>query len=828
MRSPSNNLSELLRNLQLCTPQELAACERRVRRLCHDLPDFDSVWLDALVQQRVLTPWQVEVLQSVQPQRLQVGEYLLRQPLGRQTWLGQHPAGGAACVCRALSMSVLTANPDIAPSGASGLPADAATAHQRLQELLSTLQRARLRSPESLLLPLQVISRKSADAADLPPQWYVVSAFVPGWSLDELLIRGGRIPWKAVVEIGRDLLAALAWLESVRQLHGEIVLRNVRLTPQGRVVLTSPFVRQLLQPHVVLSEALTLRDCEGVAPEQVGTGRTPDARSELYALGCLLWQLLTCRPVVLSADPVSRLMKIREHDISDVRQFVPDCPEWLARQIQALTRRTPELRPSSFDEVLRHWSAQTGSGHGGCRALVQQMPDRTLRQRTAHTAAGRSTRPLLKTWRMLVWKSAGVLMLIAGIAAGARLGLLPRTLRVSPPSVWLQQLPSAGAAAETSSLSKPDLAGAVSTGGASAAAVPAAALAERATSPLREDTESAPMQIQALPPADPAGVIRLRGGQRYRAEDLRVTGPLQIVADTVAAPAILLVSAERPWQLSAGMVSLRNLQIQTESEEPGAGAAGLPVHLLQVTTGQLDAAGCVLESRTGSSGAACLIWQRLDAVPASVTLQNCILSGSGYGLRLQDPPEHCALQNVLLATDNSGLRCDFTAATQQAWRLDMHRVSARDCVSVLDVVVREPQIPQILVDVQGGESVLAPRQALLRIAAPAGWPMSRMQTEFRLPETGNPTIVPPGTETAVFFDAELKSFVRLAEQQVQSGSLLIAAPLFVADSEDAAPVSPAAGDHRSLRAAGFQLLDYEGPKLNAVMPGIDATLLPPW
>ena len=157
--------------------------------------------------------------------------------------------------------------------------------------------------------------------------------------MEELLIRGGRLPWEVVAEVGRELLSALTWLESARLLHGDLVPRNVRLDPRGGIHLVDPFSRRLSQPAFALTDQLTLRDCDGVAPEQVGTGRAADARSELYALGCLLWQLLTSRPVVLSADPVTRMMKQKDHDIADVRGPVPDCPEWMSRLIQSMTRR---------------------------------------------------------------------------------------------------------------------------------------------------------------------------------------------------------------------------------------------------------------------------------------------------------------------------------------------------------------------------------------------------------------------------------------------------------------------------------------------------------
>lgn len=252
MRTPSEKLVELLDRLKLCSAADLMSCERQVRNLCHDLPDFDTVWLDALIQRDLLTPWQAEILQSGRPERLLAGRYHLRSSLGRSTYFGTPVVGGSAV---ALKIS----------TGSDSQCGE--LLRQRLTEVTREAGKTKSGLPSSLVLPSEVVT------TSLPNETAVVSTFFVGWTMEELLIRGGRLPWQAVAEIGRDLLAAGAWLESVCLLHGDVVLRNVLLTPSGRTMLTDPFVRRTLQPSVSMSEHLTLRDCEGVAPEQIDRQR---------------------------------------------------------------------------------------------------------------------------------------------------------------------------------------------------------------------------------------------------------------------------------------------------------------------------------------------------------------------------------------------------------------------------------------------------------------------------------------------------------------------------------------------------------------------------
>ncbi|MFN9721309.1 MAG: protein kinase domain-containing protein, partial [Planctomycetota bacterium] len=295
MRSPSERLIQTLTGSGLCSRAEIDQCGSLVRTLCHDLPDFDSVWLDALVQQNSLTAWQAEQLQAPDGARIVVGRFHRSKTLGLNTWLAAESSSSRHFVLRKV------------PSVGFGRLADP---KQRLSELFASVSKFRGSLPASLVIPLECLITEplpavkpssSVEPADLGTREecatddFVVSDYVAGWSMDELLVRGGRLPFDAVAEIGRELLAGLAWLESCGLLHGDITLRNVRIDGRGQVHLVDPFVRRLAQPHPAITDRLTLRDIEGVAPELVGSGRQPDTRSELYALGCVLWQLLTSR-----------------------------------------------------------------------------------------------------------------------------------------------------------------------------------------------------------------------------------------------------------------------------------------------------------------------------------------------------------------------------------------------------------------------------------------------------------------------------------------------------------------------------------------------------
>ena len=104
LEPPSPALLESLREFRLCTRADLRRCRRRVRKLAHDLPAFDSVWIDALQQLRRITPFQAKMLQSSHPQQLAIGPCILLDQLGSsgesQTYLARTGEKSQQCVLK--------------------------------------------------------------------------------------------------------------------------------------------------------------------------------------------------------------------------------------------------------------------------------------------------------------------------------------------------------------------------------------------------------------------------------------------------------------------------------------------------------------------------------------------------------------------------------------------------------------------------------------------------------------------------------------------------------------------------------------------------------
>ncbi|MGE4000402.1 MAG: serine/threonine protein kinase [Planctomycetaceae bacterium] len=328
MEPPSRQLLDLLSRYGLATPADLRRCRPQVRRLAHDLPTFDSVWIDALTQKRVITPFQAKLLESEQPQRLQVGPCLLVEEWERDgRWtlrLARHRGSRQKCLLTFVDVH----------------------AHDRpkaLQQCRDLIARLRGLSHPSVVVP------QGCDEAD---GWVVVvSPFVSGPTLKQLLVRRGRFPIPVVTDIAWQLIDGLAALEQREVVHGDLALTSVRLTERGQAVLMHPGVLPALGSRVSIHAPLGPENYEGTAPELINSARTATLQSDLYAVGCLLWQLLAGRPPYPAGDPLAKLAAHQTKPIDDIRRWVPDAPAELSALIRQLTDKNPARRGSGPREI---------------------------------------------------------------------------------------------------------------------------------------------------------------------------------------------------------------------------------------------------------------------------------------------------------------------------------------------------------------------------------------------------------------------------------------------------------------------------------------------
>ncbi|OIJ63672.1 serine/threonine-protein kinase [Streptomyces mangrovisoli] len=221
--------------------------------------------------------------------------------------------------------------------------------------------------------------------------WYLVMERLVGHSLDrEVRLHRDGLPWERVVDLGRQVADALAAAHTQGVVHRDIKPANLFLQQSGVVKICDFGISRLANATSLLTGVVQAAGTlPYMAPEQFAT-LAVDHRSDLYALGCVLHELLVGAPWV---DPRADWpgAMYRHHQVAPPSSAAarPDIPEALDRLVLDLLAKDPADRPSDASTVtarLRDIARQPGQGHGADHRRGPGLDARTRRLTEAATA----------------------------------------------------------------------------------------------------------------------------------------------------------------------------------------------------------------------------------------------------------------------------------------------------------------------------------------------------------------------------------------------------------------------------------------------------------
>ncbi|HEY6000766.1 MAG TPA: bifunctional serine/threonine-protein kinase/universal stress protein [bacterium] len=194
-------------------------------------------------------------------------------------------------------------------------------------------------------------------SADFDQQPYLAMEFIPGPTLEERLA-AAPLPPAEVADIGARLADALHEVHQQGVIHFDLSPDNVMFRPDGAAVLLDFGLAHHTQLPDLLGEAFRrpLGTAAWMAPEQV-LGVRDDLRSDLFALGAILYALLTGRPPHGAPESPRGLRRRLSHDPVPPRAFAPACPPWLQEIVMRCLDVDPAQRHESASQLafdLRH------------------------------------------------------------------------------------------------------------------------------------------------------------------------------------------------------------------------------------------------------------------------------------------------------------------------------------------------------------------------------------------------------------------------------------------------------------------------------------------
>ena len=250
---------------------------------------------------------------------------------------------------------------------------------------------------------------------------YYVMPFIDGESLADALRRRGVLSPSDALTIVEPILQALSHAHAQGLVHRDIKPDNVMLEAKtGRALLVDFGIAKLLDSNVKAgaqtATGFTVGTVQYMSPEQALGQANLDGRSDLYAFGAMLFQVVTGTPPYdgkSSAEIVGKHLAEPAPVASDVNRKIP---RWMSDVILRCLAKKPEDRFQTADEVLS--ALQVGRASGSTRLVGAATVERKVqsRQRPAR-------------WREMGWWAfAAVVIGGVGLWYGERQGYIGRSV----------------------------------------------------------------------------------------------------------------------------------------------------------------------------------------------------------------------------------------------------------------------------------------------------------------------------------------------------------------------------------------------------------------
>jgi serine/threonine-protein kinase len=337
----------------LLPPAEVRAIHQRWRAEAGSQADDLDRFAKWLVANRYVTDFQATLLARGQTDRLVLGPYKLLDRIGKGRMAGVfkavHPTGQPVAI-KVLSPSKVK-DPE-------------ALARFRREARLGL----RLKHPNVV---------RTFQVGEADEQHYLVLEYLEGRTLDEILEERGKLaPAEAVALVHQALLG-------LQHLHESGVVHR-DLKPADLMVLPGPAGDDLQQATVKIFDmglsrglfaegddeevaeltgtGVRIGDVDFAAPEQAHDSHSADVRSDIYSLGCVLYQALAGRPPFAYGDAGRKALRKAAEAAPPVRLLNPQVPEGLQEILDGMLAKDPDRRYRTPKRVAQALEAFLPSG----------------------------------------------------------------------------------------------------------------------------------------------------------------------------------------------------------------------------------------------------------------------------------------------------------------------------------------------------------------------------------------------------------------------------------------------------------------------------------
>src|ERR1700726_1010689 len=227
------------------------------------------------------------------------------------------------------------------------------------------------------------------------PLPYIVMEYVDGITLRDIVHNDGPIPPRKALEIISDACQALNFSHQHGIIHRDVKPANIMISRTGAVkVMDFGIARALADSHNVTQTAAVIGTAQYLSPEQA-RGDSVDARSDVYSLGCVLYEILTGEPPFTGDSPVAvAYQHVREDPVPPSLRYEGISADLDAVVLKALAKN-PENRYQTAAE-MRSDLVRVHNGEPPEAPKILTEADRSSLMATPHSSdsTGAQTNPL--------------------------------------------------------------------------------------------------------------------------------------------------------------------------------------------------------------------------------------------------------------------------------------------------------------------------------------------------------------------------------------------------------------------------------------------------
>lgn len=191
---------------------------------------------------------------------------------------------------------------------------------------------------------------------------YIEMEKIDGWSLELLLDHYGFFPSKVAVSIALIVARALSYTHSFEYnmngrickgvLHRDLKPGNILISHKGKISLTDFGIATPVNISMHTSEGYVPGSLQYIAPEQM-EARKVDQRADIYAFGCVLYEILTGFRTFPERNLTRLISKRLENDYDPIRSYKLNLPSRLEKLVTACLEKNPVKRPASMTLVCK-------------------------------------------------------------------------------------------------------------------------------------------------------------------------------------------------------------------------------------------------------------------------------------------------------------------------------------------------------------------------------------------------------------------------------------------------------------------------------------------